>query len=101
MTAQYFISAAFLPLLFLANQNTKGYSSIVVIAPISGVIKGSSSGQFTYAASRAAFIHLTGMLAITLTETKIRVDSIAPGIIPSEMTTGKAMTRRRARSIRI
>jgi NAD(P)-dependent dehydrogenase (short-subunit alcohol dehydrogenase family) len=89
VTAQYFTSAAFLPLLSLANENTKRYtSSIVNIASISGVMKGSSGGQFAYAASKAAFLHLTRMLATTLTETKIRVNCIAPGLFPSEMTTG-------------
>ncbi len=91
VTAQYFMSAAFVPLLSRANENTKGYaSSIVNVASISGVMKGSSGGQFAYAASKAAFIHLTRMLATTLTETKIRVNCIAPGLFPSEMTTGES-----------
>jgi NAD(P)-dependent dehydrogenase (short-subunit alcohol dehydrogenase family) len=91
VTAQYFVSAAFLPLLSLGNENTKGYtSSIVNIASISGVMKGSSGGQFAYASSKAAFIHLTRMLATTLTETNVRVNCIAPGLFPSEMTTGKS-----------
>jgi NAD(P)-dependent dehydrogenase (short-subunit alcohol dehydrogenase family) len=91
VTAQYFTSVAFLPLLSLGNENTKGYSSSIVnVASISGVMKGSSGGQFAYAASKAAFLHLTRMLATTLTETKIRVNCIAPGLFPSEMTTGKS-----------
>jgi NAD(P)-dependent dehydrogenase (short-subunit alcohol dehydrogenase family) len=91
VTAQYFTSAAFLPLLSLGNENTKGYSSSIVnVASISGVMKGSSGGQFAYASSKAAFIHLTRMLATTFTQTKIRVNCIAPGLFPSEMTTGKS-----------
>jgi len=91
VTAQYFMSAAFVPLLSLANENTPGYvSSIVNIASISGVMKGSSGGQFAYASSKAAFIQLTRMLATTLVQTKIRVNCIAPGLFPSEMTTGKS-----------
>ena len=91
VTAQFFISAAFLPLLGKGRDVTPGYtSSIVNIASISGVMKGSSGGQFAYAASKAAFIHLGRLLATTLTDSKIRVNTIAPGIFPSEMTTGES-----------
>ena len=78
-----------MPLLAKANQNTKGYSSSIVnVASISGVMKGSSGGQFSYATSKAALLHLTRMLATTLIEAKIRVNCIAPGLFPSEMTAG-------------
>ena len=80
VTSQFFVSAGFLPLLAQALTNSPGYSpSIVNITSISGVMKGSSSGQFGYAASKAAFIHLTRMMASTFAEAKIRVNSIAPG----------------------
>lgn len=43
ITAQYFVTAAFLPLLAKGREVTPGYStSIVNIASISGVMKGSS-----------------------------------------------------------
>lgn len=35
-------------------------------------------------------IHLTRMLPTTLCETKIRVNCVAPGLFPSEMTTGES-----------
>jgi len=83
------MSAAFLPLLGKGKDVTPGYtSSIVNVASISGVMKGSSSGQFAYASSKAGFIHLGRMLATTLVDVKIRVNTIAPGIFPSEMTAG-------------
>ena len=53
-------------------------------------MKGSSGGQFAYATSKAGFIHMTRMLANTLAKAKIRVNSIAPGLFPSEMTTGES-----------
>jgi len=91
VTAQYFMSAAFIPLLGKGSEVTPGYtSSIVNISSISGLMKGSSSGQFAYASSKAAFIHLTRMLATTLAQSKIRVNQIAPGVFPSEMTTGES-----------
>ncbi|TKA69213.1 hypothetical protein B0A55_07738 [Friedmanniomyces simplex] len=89
--AQYFMSMAFLPLLAQANASTPGYSSqIVNVSSISGAMKGSSSGQFAYASSKAAFTHLSRMLATTFAQTKVRVNVIAPGIFPSEMTGGSS-----------
>ena len=38
----------------------------------------------------AGFIHLTRMMASTFAEAKIRVNCIAPGIFPSEMTAGSS-----------
>ncbi|OAL30822.1 hypothetical protein AYO22_01442 [Fonsecaea multimorphosa] len=80
-----------LPLLSKGRDVTPGYtSSIVNVTSISGLMKGSSNGQFAYATSKAGLIHLTRMLASTLAETKVRVNQIAPGIFPSEMTTGES-----------
>lgn len=91
ITAQYFVAAGFLPLLAKAGESTPGFSpSIVNITSISGVMKGSSNGQFAYATSKAGLIHLTRMMATTFAEAKIRVNSIAPGIFPSEMTAGES-----------
>ncbi|KAL9022150.1 MAG: hypothetical protein Q9185_000664 [Variospora sp. 1 TL-2023] len=54
ITAQYFITAAFLPLLAKGRDVTPGYStSVVNVSSISGVMKGSSMGQFAYATSKA------------------------------------------------
>jgi len=54
LTAQFFMTAAFLPLLAKGRDVTPGYtSSVVNTASISGVMKESSSGQFAYATSKA------------------------------------------------
>lgn len=91
VTAQYFTSVEFIPLLAAGTKNTPGYSSSIVnVASISGIMKGSSNGQFAYAASKAAFLQLTQNLATTLKGVKVRVNCIAPGIFPSEMTAGKS-----------
>lgn len=75
------MSMAFLPLLAKGQEKHKadGYtSSVVNVSSISGAMKGSSSGQFSYAASKAAFTHVTRMLATTFSETGVRVNCIAP-----------------------
>ena len=111
LTAQFFTTMALLPLLEKGRSVSPGYtSSVVNIASISGVMKGTSSGQFAYATSKAGpsfhhvshipsmhanlfipgFIHLTRMMATTFAQTKIRVNCIAPGLFPSEMTAGSS-----------
>lgn len=39
---------------------------------------------------KIGFIHLTRMMATTFSEAKVRVNCIAPGIFPSEMTAGES-----------
>ncbi|PSN72297.1 NAD(P)-binding protein [Corynespora cassiicola Philippines] len=91
VTGQYWMSIAFLPLLAKGGSKTPGYtSSIINVSSISGAMKGNSMGQFAYASSKAAFTHLTRMLASTFAQTKVRVNCIAPGLFPSEMTTGES-----------
>ncbi|KAF1825828.1 NAD(P)-binding protein [Dissoconium aciculare CBS 342.82] len=91
VTAQYFTSMAFLPLLARGGTVTPGYSSSVVnVSSISGAMKGSSMGQFSYASSKAASTHLSRMLATMFKDVKVRVNVIAPGVFPSEMTAGES-----------
>jgi NAD(P)-dependent dehydrogenase (short-subunit alcohol dehydrogenase family) len=86
VTGVYYMSMAFLPLLAKGREVTPGYtSSVVNVTSISGFMKGSSSGQFAYASSKAAATHLTRMLATTFAQTKVRVNCIAPGVFPSEV----------------
>lgn len=87
--AIYIMSMVFLPLLAKGGGKTPGYtSSVINVTSISGAMKGTSSGQFAYASSKAAATHLSRMLATAFVETKVRVNVIAPGVFPSEMTTG-------------
>jgi NAD(P)-dependent dehydrogenase (short-subunit alcohol dehydrogenase family) len=91
VTGAYWMSLAFLPLLAKGREVTPGYtSSIINVSSISGAMKGSSNGQFAYASSKAAFTHMSRMLASTFAQTKVRVNVIAPGVFPSEMTTGES-----------
>ncbi|KAH7358687.1 rhamnolipids biosynthesis 3-oxoacyl-reductase [Plectosphaerella cucumerina] len=85
----YFVTVALLPLLQKSSERHDGWSATVInISSISGMIK-SSQRHFSYNASKAAAIHVNRMLAAELGNIgiKVRVNSIAPGVFPSEMTT--------------
>lgn len=82
----YFTSVAFLPLLQEGTKRKKGYSSSILnISSISGLIK-VSQNHLGYNSSKAAAIHLTKLMATEFADTKVRVNTIAPGLFPSEMT---------------
>jgi len=86
----YFMTTCFLPLLQKSTEAQYGWSSTVInISSISGRVK-TTQHHPQYNASKAATIHLTRMLANEIQENglKIRVNSVAPGVFPSEMTTG-------------
>ena len=83
------MSTAFLPLIAKSTEEHKGYSGTIVnISSISGHIR-ISQGHFSYNTSKGATIHLNKMLATEIAKSgiKVRVNSIAPGVFPSEMTT--------------
>lgn len=84
----FFTTTAFLPLLQKGTDLHYGWSSAVInITSISGLLK-ISQHHFAYNSSKAAAIHLTKMLAheVTSSGLKIRVNNIAPGVFPSQMT---------------
>jgi NAD(P)-dependent dehydrogenase (short-subunit alcohol dehydrogenase family) len=88
----FFMTTAFLPLLQKATKHQYGYSSTVInISSISGLVK-SSQHHFSYNSSKAAVIQLSKLLATEIAGNglKIRVNSIAPGPFPSEMTAGES-----------
>ncbi|PNP44226.1 short chain dehydrogenase/reductase family [Trichoderma gamsii] len=98
VTAMYFTTAAFLPLLQNSTETYPGWSSTVInITSISGLIK-SSQHHFSYNASKGAAEHLTRMMAAEFAAAglKIRVNSIAPGVFPSEMTAGESDERQKS-----
>ncbi|TRX96332.1 hypothetical protein FHL15_002604 [Xylaria flabelliformis] len=89
----FFTTTAFLPLLQKASEKEHGWSSTVInVTSISGLVK-SSQHHFQYNASKAAANHLTRMLANELTVGNgllVRINAIAPGVFPSEMTAGES-----------
>ncbi|KAJ5771549.1 Short-chain dehydrogenase/reductase SDR [Penicillium odoratum] len=88
VTQLFLTTSAFLPLLSKGTESERGWSSTVVnISSISGILR-TAQHHFAYNASKAAAIHLTKMLAYEIfsSNIKIRVNNIAPGVFPSEMT---------------
>lgn len=65
----------------------QGSGSIINIASIVGVVGLGRMPQASYAASKAGLINLTRELAAQWSRHGIRVNAIAPGFFPTEMTT--------------
>jgi len=90
--AHFFTTVAFLPLLSAAsdvsNEVPSHTASVINISSISGITR-TSQHHMKYNVSKAATIQLNTLLAQELRQkgVKVRVNSIAPGIFPSEMTT--------------
>lgn len=65
-----------------------GAGSIVNIASIVGLVGLGRMPQASYAASKAGVVNLTRELAAQWARTGVRVNAIAPGFFPTEMTDG-------------
>ena len=66
----------------------QGGGSIINIASIVGLVGLGRMPQASYAASKAAVVNLTRELAAQWARKGVRVNAIAPGFFPSEMTAG-------------
>jgi len=86
VTAVYFTSVAFLPLLQKATEK-KGHmhASIITISSMSGMMR-HAQAHFSYNAAKGATVQLSKLMSGEFLKTGIRVNSIAPGYFPSEMT---------------
>ncbi|EUC43153.1 hypothetical protein COCMIDRAFT_7383 [Bipolaris oryzae ATCC 44560] len=90
VTGVYYTALAFLTLLDAGN--TKGNcagvrSQIIAISSIGGFSR-LAGASFAYNSSKAAVTHMMKMLATSLVPYRIRCNVLAPGIFPSDMTTG-------------
>jgi NAD(P)-dependent dehydrogenase (short-subunit alcohol dehydrogenase family) len=65
----------------------QGDGSIINIASILGLVASAPIKQASYAASKGAVVNLTRELAVQWARKGVRVNAIAPGWFPSEMTT--------------
>lgn len=78
----FFVAQAFGKYLVTNNKN----GNIVNTASMSGTIVNIPQGQASYNSSKAAVAHLTKSLAVEWAGKGIRVNSISPGYIKTEMT---------------
>ena len=89
VTAVYFSTLAFLPLLQAAVEPHGPFSprspSVIVISSMSGIMR-HSQGHFAYNAAKGATVHLSKLMSAEFEKANVRVNSIAPGYFPSEMT---------------
>ncbi|RDA83801.1 hypothetical protein CP532_4608 [Ophiocordyceps camponoti-leonardi (nom. inval.)] len=87
VTGVFYTAVAFLDLLDEGNKRgvIAQKSQVVITSSIAGFVRVIVS-SFAYACSKAAVTQLGKQLASTLAHFKIRVNTIAPGIYPSEMT---------------
>jgi NAD(P)-dependent dehydrogenase (short-subunit alcohol dehydrogenase family) len=87
VTSVYFTTTAFLPLL-QASMKTDDHHfspSVIVISSMSGIMR-DAQGHFAYNAAKGATVHLSKLMSYEFKDSGIRVNSIAPGYFPSEMT---------------
>ncbi|KAK5696657.1 hypothetical protein LTR97_007961 [Elasticomyces elasticus] len=90
-TAVYYTAIAFLGLLDEGNKkrNVPQDSQILVTSSIAGFSRQLAS-SYSYSTSKAAVNHLVKMLSTSFAQNgfHIRANIVAPGLYPSEMTTG-------------
>jgi NAD(P)-dependent dehydrogenase (short-subunit alcohol dehydrogenase family) len=65
---------------------TQGAGAIVNTASISGLVSGDGSDTPSYTATKAALINMTRELAVRWARRGVRVNALAPGYFPTEMT---------------
>ncbi|KAI1253415.1 hypothetical protein MGN70_005623 [Eutypa lata] len=100
VTAVYFTTVAFLPLL-QAGLRSKGgphepfASSVITISSMSGLMR-HAQGHFSYNTAKGATVHLTKLMSAEFQKAGIRVNSIAPGYFPSEMTAKSSDDRQKS-----
>lgn len=89
VTSVYFTTVAFLPLLQAglkpAGPLDQFVPSVITTSSMSGQMR-HAQGHFSYNAAKGATVHLTKMMSAEFQQTGIRVNSVAPGYFPSEMT---------------
>jgi len=85
----FFTIQKFLPLL-TKKASTADPSRVIVTGSVAGIQVGSlgDHAAYSYAASKAAVLHLARNLAVELGPRHVLVNGIAPGFFPSKMANG-------------
>lgn len=99
VTSVYFTTVAFLPLLQAAVE-PKGPlerfgASVITTSSMSGIMR-HAQGHFAYNTAKGATVHLTKLMSAEFMKAGIRVNSIAPGYFPSEMTVKSSDDRQKS-----
>lgn len=91
VSAVYFTVVAFLPLL-QASVKKRGHMApaVITISSMSGIMR-DAQGHFSYNTAKGATVHLSKLMSAEFQKTGIRVNSIAPGYFPSEMSVFPAL----------
>ena len=63
-----------------------GRGSIVNMASMYGLVAGTPLGSASYASTKAAVVNLSRQLGVEWARDGIRVNAVAPGFFPTEMT---------------
>ena len=92
VSGAFYTVVAFLDLLDAANQRpatvpARPKSQAIIMVSVSGFLRHPSPlASFGYVASKAGAIQMAKQLSTAFAQYKIRVNAVAPGIFPSEMT---------------
>ncbi|KAG9686193.1 NAD(P)-binding protein, partial [Aureobasidium melanogenum] len=99
VTSVYFTTVAFLPLLQAAvepkGSGEKFSASVITTSSMSGIMR-HAQGHFAYNAAKGATVHLTKLMSAEFMKVGVRVNSIAPGYFPSEMTAKSSDDRQKS-----
>jgi NAD(P)-dependent dehydrogenase (short-subunit alcohol dehydrogenase family) len=96
VTSVYFTTVAFLPLLQASTaKHGRFHPSVITTSSMSGMMR-HAQGHFAYNAAKGATIHLTKLMSAEFQKAGIRVNSIAPGYFPSEMTAKESDERNKS-----
>ena len=96
VSAVYFTTVAMLPLLQAASKRRESLAaSVIVISSMSGLMH-DSQGHFSYNAAKGATVHLAKLMSAEFARAGVRVNSIAPGYFPSEMTAQESDDRQKS-----
>ena len=99
ITGVYLTTIAFLTLLDEGNKkkNVTQTSQVIAVSSIAGFLRTVTAG-FAYSATKSGVTHMMKVLASLLVNYGIRVNVIAPGIFPSQMTGGPVIDEKNSSS---